>query len=102
MAAGVGGWGLRAAAARATAGSSTARSTLRAAALTTASHQPVGQVFLYTGRPGWLYLTVESGSGNGLQPPGMTGRAPGHAQDLAGSRGAKHASAAPALTRPGG
>lgn len=38
---------------------------LHTAALTTASHQTIGTIFLYNGRPGWLYMNVDIGSGNG-------------------------------------
>jgi len=38
---------------------------LHTAALTTASHQRIGTIFLYGGRPGWLYMNVGTGSGNG-------------------------------------
>jgi hypothetical protein len=51
--AGLGGWGLRAATA------SKARSLLSSAALVSASHQAVGEVFLYNGSPRWLYMSVD-------------------------------------------
>jgi hypothetical protein len=35
------------------------------AALVSAGHHPIGSVFLYRGSPGWLYMTVDFGSGNG-------------------------------------
>jgi hypothetical protein len=75
VAAGLGGWGLRGAiSARTTAGSSTARSTLHATALTTASHQRIGTIFLYDGGPGWLYMNVDIGSGNGTIVCELEGR----------------------------
>jgi hypothetical protein len=57
--AGLGGWGLRSAA------SPPARSPLTAAALTSASHRAVGKIYVYDGSPGWLYMSVDLGSGNG-------------------------------------
>ena len=42
-----------------------AQPALHTAALTTASHQRIGTIFLYNGRPGWLYMNVDTGSGNG-------------------------------------
>ena len=65
VAAGLGGWGLRGAAAASPPAVSIARPALRTAALTTASHQRIGTIFLYNGRPGWLYMTVGIGAGNG-------------------------------------
>jgi hypothetical protein len=62
--AGLGGWGLRGAAPASPPAASIARPALRTAALTTASHQPVGTIFLDNGSPGWLYMTVDAGSGN--------------------------------------
>ena len=53
---------------------SVAQPALHAAALTTASDQPIGRVFLYTGRPGWLYMTVDTGSGNGTLICQLEGR----------------------------
>jgi hypothetical protein len=50
---GLGGWGLRAVTA------SPARSLLSSAALVSASHQAVGDVFLYNGSPRWLYMSVD-------------------------------------------
>jgi hypothetical protein len=70
VAAGLGGWGLRGAAPASPPAGSVAQPGLRTAALhtaalTTASHQRIGTIFLYTGRPGWLYMNVDTGSGNG-------------------------------------
>ena len=57
VAAGLGGWGLRGAAAASPQAGSGAQPAVHTAALTTASQQRIGTIFLYTGRPGWLYLT---------------------------------------------
>jgi hypothetical protein len=57
--AGLGGWGLRFAA------SPPARSPLSSAPLTSASHRAVGKIYVYDGSPGWLYMSVDLGSGNG-------------------------------------
>jgi len=59
LAAGLGGW-------RVGVGSAPA-SQLTSASLvsTTSSSQNVGKVFYYTGDPGWLYMSVDMGSGNG-------------------------------------
>jgi NAD(P)-dependent dehydrogenase (short-subunit alcohol dehydrogenase family) len=54
-AAGLGGWGLRAATATPTASGPP----LSSAALLTASHQPVGKIFVYGGDPRWLYMAVD-------------------------------------------
>jgi hypothetical protein len=59
---GLGGWGL---------GSSTvpsasppsAGSLLSTASLVSPSHQPVGKIFMYSGNPRWLYMSVDVGSG---------------------------------------
>ena len=53
-----GGWGLRFAA------SPPARSPLSSAPLTSASHRAVGKIYVYDGSPGWLYMSVDLGSGN--------------------------------------
>jgi hypothetical protein len=37
----------------------------RAAFTSVAAHRHVGSIFLYRGSPGWLYMTVDLGSGNG-------------------------------------
>ena len=57
--AGLGGWGLRFAA------SPPPWSPLSSAALTSASHRAVGMIYVYDGSPGWLYMSVDLGSGNG-------------------------------------
>jgi hypothetical protein len=57
--AGLGGWGMRFAV------SPPARSTLTSAVLTSASHRTVGKIYVYDGSPGWLYMSVDLGSGNG-------------------------------------
>ena len=59
VASGVGGWGLRAATAP------SATSTLSSAALLSASHQNVGEVFVYNGDPRWMYMSVDMGVSNG-------------------------------------
>jgi hypothetical protein len=61
VAAGLGGW-------RIGVGSAPAASQLSSANLvsTTNSSQHVGQVFLYSGEPKWLYMSVDLGSGNGI------------------------------------
>ena len=41
-----------------------ARSPLSSAALTSASHRAVGKIYVYDGSPGWLYMSVDLGSGN--------------------------------------
>jgi len=65
VAAGLGGWGLRGAAPASPPAGSVAQPALHTAALTTASHQRIGTIFLYNGRTGWLYMNVGTGSGNG-------------------------------------
>lgn len=54
VAAGLGGWGLRAASTPAA-----ARSPLSSAALVSADHQQAGQIFMYAGNPSWLYMSVD-------------------------------------------
>ena len=57
--AGLGGW-------RIGVGSeSTEASQLTQASLVSSTSQPAGKVFYYTGEPGWLYMSVDMGSGNG-------------------------------------
>ena len=63
--AGLGGWGMRGAAPASPPAVGVAQAALHTAALTTASHQTIGTIFLYNGRPGWLYMNVDTGSGNG-------------------------------------
>jgi anti-sigma-K factor RskA len=53
VACGVGGWGLRGA-------TSPSSGQLRSAALVTASHQPVGKVFLDDSKQPWLYMSVDT------------------------------------------
>jgi hypothetical protein len=58
------------------ASSATAR--LTSASLLTATRSSVGSVFLYSGTPRWLYMSVDIGSGDGLvtcQVVGTDGRA---------------------------
>lgn len=84
--AGLGGWGLRFAA------SPPARSPLSSATLTSASHRAVGKIYVYDGSPGWLYMSVALGSGNGTVACRVAG-ADGHVTTigsfrLAGGQGA--------------
>jgi hypothetical protein len=58
IAAGLGGW-------RVGVGSGHAASSLSSASLVSATRQHVGQVFLYSGSPGWLYMSVELGPVSG-------------------------------------
>jgi hypothetical protein len=58
IAAGLGGW-------RIGVGSAPAASQLTSATLTSATSQHVGQVFYFSGDPGWLYMSVDLGSGSG-------------------------------------
>jgi hypothetical protein len=65
-AAGLGGWGLHGSApARPGTASGPPRSTLTWTALTSATHQDVGSIFLYRGAQAWLYMTVDTETGNG-------------------------------------
>lgn len=57
-AAALGGWGLRAV-------TSPAGAPLASAVLLSASHQPVGTVYLYSGSPSWMYMSVDMPSGEG-------------------------------------
>jgi hypothetical protein len=59
VAAGLGGWGLRTAAAPVS-----APSPLSAAAMLSAGRAPVGHVYFYAGRSPWLYMSVDVGQGN--------------------------------------
>lgn len=54
--AGIGGWGLRTATAPTAASAS---SPLTEAALVSASHRPVGRIFVYRSSPQWLYMDVD-------------------------------------------
>ena len=70
--AGVGGWAMRPAPGPA---GQTAQSALRTAALVTASHQRVGQVFLGSGAgTPWLYMTVDAAPGAGTVVCQVVGR----------------------------
>jgi hypothetical protein len=73
VAAALGGWGLRGAASHPA--QAVASSPLRSAELTSASRQPVGEVFYYTAGQRWMYMTVDLPSGDGtvtceLEGPG--------------------------------
>jgi hypothetical protein len=57
----LGGWGLRVATAP-LAGYPPASSPLSTVSLVSASHEPVGEIFLYRGNPRWLYMSVDMGS----------------------------------------
>jgi anti-sigma-K factor RskA len=73
--AGVGGWGLHAATSPAAA--PVASSPLSSAALLTASHHSVGQIFYYDAGQRWMYMSVDLESGNGVvrcQLAGQNGR----------------------------
>ena len=59
IAAGLGGWGLRA-----TTSPATASSPLTSGALLSASHHKVGDVFYYDGNPQWVYMSVDLAAGN--------------------------------------
>lgn len=59
VAGGLGGWALRNGA------SSPAGTPLHSAALESAAHQAVGKIYLYQGRPQWLYMSVNMQSGHG-------------------------------------
>ena len=74
VAAGLGGWGLRGAARASPPAASMAQPAVQAAALTTASHQTIGTIFLYDGSPGWLYMNIDTGSGNGAVVCQLEGR----------------------------
>jgi hypothetical protein len=60
VASGLGGWGLHGATSPAT-----ASSPLSSAALLSARHQAVGQMFYYDGSPAWIYMSVTLGAGSG-------------------------------------
>jgi hypothetical protein len=61
--AGVGGW--RIGVGTAPTASPAANGLLTSASLLSATRQQVGQVFMYSGNPGWLYMSVELGSASG-------------------------------------
>ena len=65
VAAGLGGWRIRGAAAASPPAGTAAHPALHTAALITASHRAIGTMFLHNGRPGWLYMNIDTGSGNG-------------------------------------
>jgi hypothetical protein len=72
--AGLGGWRIGAGTAPA---ASTAAGPLTSASLLSATHQDVGDIYVYSGRSTWLYMSVEIGSGNGAvtcQVVGKDGR----------------------------
>jgi hypothetical protein len=71
---GLGGWGLRGTAPAPPSAGSTTGATLHTAALITASHHTVGKIFLYGGSPRWLYMAVDTGSGNGTVICQLEGR----------------------------
>ena len=63
--AGVGGWAVRTAGPAPSTAGRTAPAALHTAALVTASHQTVGEVFLYSGHGSpWLYMTVDAVPGD--------------------------------------
>lgn len=70
---GLGGWGLRAATSSPPP-ASRAQASLYSAPLTTVSHLTAGNVFLYDGKPRWLYMSVKIGSGNGTVICQLVGR----------------------------
>ena len=59
VAAGLGGW-------RIGVGSAPTASPLTSAGLVSSTHQHVGQVFLYSANPGWIYMSVDMDSGSGI------------------------------------
>jgi hypothetical protein len=61
VASGLGGWGLHGATSPAT-----ASSPLSSAALLSARHQAVGQIFYYDGTPAWIYMSVTMDAGSGI------------------------------------
>jgi hypothetical protein len=61
IAAGLGGWRIGAGAAPS---ASTASGPLTTASLMSATHQDVGDIFVYSGRTRWLYMSVDLDSGN--------------------------------------
>jgi hypothetical protein len=74
IAAGFGGWRIGVGTAPT---ASSAASPLTSASLVSATEQHVGEVFLYSGTPGWLYMSVDLESGSGTvtcQVMGKDGR----------------------------
>jgi hypothetical protein len=63
IAAGLGGWRIGAGTGPA---ASTASGTLTPARLLSATHQQVGEIFLYSARSRWVYMRVDLGTGNEL------------------------------------
>ena len=61
IAAGLGGWRIGTGTGPA---ATSAAGPLKSASLVSATHQDVGDVYVYTGRSTWLYMSVEIGSGN--------------------------------------
>jgi hypothetical protein len=59
--AGLGGWRIGAGTAPAT---SSAAGPLKSASLLSATHQDVGDIYVYSGSSTWLYMSVDMGSGN--------------------------------------
>ena len=77
MAAGLAGWGLRTTPAPSTPPSGPSPAALTSATLITAGHRAIGTVFLHGGRQRFLYMTVDTGAGNGhviCQLQGRDGR----------------------------
>ncbi len=66
IAAGLGGW-------RIGVGSAPAASPLVSASLVSGTSQHVGQVFYYSRDPGWLYMSVDLGSGSEMVTCQVTG-----------------------------
>jgi hypothetical protein len=61
IAAGLGGWRIGVGNAPA---ASSAAGPLKSASLLTATHQEVGEIYVYSGRSSWLYMSVDLGSGD--------------------------------------
>jgi hypothetical protein len=61
IAAGLGGWRIGAGNAPA---ASSAAGPLRSASLVSATHQDVGDVYVYSGTSSWVYMSIDMGSGN--------------------------------------
>jgi hypothetical protein len=61
IAAGLGGWRIGTGTAPA---ASSAAGPLKSASLLSATHQDVGDIYVYSGRSTWLYMSVDLGSGN--------------------------------------
>jgi hypothetical protein len=61
IAAGLGGWRIGVGTAPA---ASSAAGPLKTASLLSATHQDVGDIFVYSGKSTWLYMSVDMGSGN--------------------------------------